>query len=474
MGILLMFLQPCFYCNVNDAWTFESRAAKIWVTAAGGFIESVLGSACVLVWAATEPGSSLHGVAEVVFMISLSSTILFNLNPLIKLDGYYILADLLRIENLKERSTAQVASVARRIIRLPAARVTRDRREAWILGIYGVLSMAYMAGLILMILTVLGSVVFQGESPGILTVGFLAMIAWLLLKRPVLVLFRGVKEMIMSNRETLRSPRFRLALAGGAAVAVLVSLVLPWTESSAGVGVVEAGRLARVTAPLQGRVAEVLVSEGEEVKEGQVLIRLSVPEERAGARQARAAAAAVRRDALRARANGDAAGAAARERQADSLDVQAADLERRLEGAVVRSPIAGVVAERRPQDLVGAVVQREQTLLAVADCSFARVEIGMDGRQVAPVRTGMDAVVRLHARPGESLRGKVVSVSQQPLAAPEEGAPRHWVVVVEAPDPGRISRPGMSAVAEVAVARTTLAASVMRSVRGTFRPDLLR
>jgi Barrel-sandwich domain of CusB or HlyD membrane-fusion len=103
ISFLLLFFQPAFYCDVIDAWLFPEKAKRLWVTFSGAYFEIFLWALATLTWRITEPTTALHFLALVVMATSGIKT-LFNLNPLIKLDGYYLLSDALEIPNLRQRS----------------------------------------------------------------------------------------------------------------------------------------------------------------------------------------------------------------------------------------------------------------------------------------------------------------------------------------------------------------------------------
>src|SRR5262249_52104990 len=102
VGFLLLLLMPCFYCNVSDAWLFREKSKRLWVTLAGGYFELFLWALAVFAWRLTLPGTLLHHMAFVVVSVCGLQT-LFNGNPLVKLDGYYLLSDWLEIPNLQQR-----------------------------------------------------------------------------------------------------------------------------------------------------------------------------------------------------------------------------------------------------------------------------------------------------------------------------------------------------------------------------------
>jgi len=105
MGVMLLVLTPCLYCNVSDAWMLPSRWQRIVISAAGIYVELLLSAVCLFMWWFTVPGAFNSLCLNVVFVCSVS-TVLFNGNPLLRYDGYYILSDLVEIPNLRQQAGA--------------------------------------------------------------------------------------------------------------------------------------------------------------------------------------------------------------------------------------------------------------------------------------------------------------------------------------------------------------------------------
>ena len=105
MGVMILVLTPCLYCNVSDSWMLPSKWQRAAIGAAGIAVELVLASAATFVWWFTEPGMLNYLCLNVMFISSVS-TIVFNANPLLRYDGYYILADLVEIPNLRQKATS--------------------------------------------------------------------------------------------------------------------------------------------------------------------------------------------------------------------------------------------------------------------------------------------------------------------------------------------------------------------------------
>jgi putative peptide zinc metalloprotease protein len=104
MGIMFLVLTPCLYVNVSDSWLLSNKWHRIAIAAAGVCVELVLAALCTFVWWFSEPGL-LHYLALNIMFISSVSTILFNINPLLRFDGYYMLSDFLEIPNLRQKAT---------------------------------------------------------------------------------------------------------------------------------------------------------------------------------------------------------------------------------------------------------------------------------------------------------------------------------------------------------------------------------
>ena len=107
LGLMLLVFTPALYCDVSDAWMFASRWRRIAVSAAGMLVELILASLAVILWATTEPGW-INALCLNIVVVCSVGTLLINGNPLLRYDGYYILADLLGTPNLRQQASAAV------------------------------------------------------------------------------------------------------------------------------------------------------------------------------------------------------------------------------------------------------------------------------------------------------------------------------------------------------------------------------
>jgi putative peptide zinc metalloprotease protein len=104
MGVLLMCLSPALYCNVTDAWTLADKWKRIIISFAGIYVELIIAAGATFVWWYTPAYPIANNIALCVMVLCSVSTVVFNANPLMRFDGYYMLADWLEIPNLREKS----------------------------------------------------------------------------------------------------------------------------------------------------------------------------------------------------------------------------------------------------------------------------------------------------------------------------------------------------------------------------------
>ena len=157
MGFLLLAFQPCLYCNVNDAWLFENKWQKIYVALAGVWVEMLLAAISAFIWLVVDVANPIGFIAFVLLTIGTATSLLVNLNPLLKFDGYYILTDVLEIPNLRQNAIAWFSwTLKTKALRMEEeAPFSPSARERRIYFIYGALVTAYMIA-ILSFLAIIG------------------------------------------------------------------------------------------------------------------------------------------------------------------------------------------------------------------------------------------------------------------------------------------------------------------------------
>jgi putative peptide zinc metalloprotease protein len=266
MGIMLMIFTPMPYVDTTSSWAFRSRWHRAVVGAAGMIVELFVAALAVFVWAHTGPGS-LHSLAYNAIFVAGVSTLFFNLNPLLRFDGYYILSDLLEIPNLQLRSQQQLTHLAERW--LFGCRTSRSpamtRQEAFWLAAYGLASTTYRTVLFLSIVLFLSD---RALLLGVLmaiggVVSWFALPAW-----------RLTRYLASSPRIARRRPRAVAICAGGAVVPLLILAFVPAPSHFRAPGVVEATERSVISAEASGRVSELIAAPDAGLARGVPLVRL--------------------------------------------------------------------------------------------------------------------------------------------------------------------------------------------------------
>src|SRR5208283_705984 len=112
MGALFLCLSPCLYCNVSDAWTLPSKWHRLIISFAGIYVELVIAAISTFVWWNTPSHPFINNLSMSLMVVCSVSTVVFNGNPLMRFDGYYMLADWLEIPNLRERCNRYLKNIS--------------------------------------------------------------------------------------------------------------------------------------------------------------------------------------------------------------------------------------------------------------------------------------------------------------------------------------------------------------------------
>lgn len=217
LGVMLLVFTPCLYCDVSDAWRFPDRKRRIMVAAAGMYFEFLLAAAAALTWTAAEPGL-LSRICLTVVVVSSVSTLLFNANPLMRYDGYYILSDALEIPNLAQRSASALRQSCLRFLfgdDAPLDPLAPPGRQRWYIT-YAIASALYRWGLTLSIVMMLVNAARPYRLENLSRLAGLIMLASIV-AAPLVYL----RRMLPKSRTAERMKPKRIGLAVGALLALL-------------------------------------------------------------------------------------------------------------------------------------------------------------------------------------------------------------------------------------------------------------
>ena len=465
IGGMLLYFQPALFCNTNDAWIFEKRSHRLWVTFGGPWVEMIIAALAGIVWVLTQPGTLVNNLAFLTVLSAGILAVLTNLNPLLPLDGYYALSDWLEIPNLRRRAFEYWGWIGKRFaFAMDVASPSVTPRERRVFLIYGGLAILY--SLFVMVVSGVWLILVIGRLIG--------PVVWLIL---ALILFKSLRHLSSRGQALAHAAAttWRAGFARGgrtpaliAAIVLVIGLpfILPWTFRAKGDFRVEAMPRSLVRAQVDGILDRWYVNEGDTVRAGDPIATLWNPELEASLLelQSRAERLSVSRAASETR--DDLASAASFGSVLRQVQQQLAVLHARQERLVIKAPIDGVVLGYRMQERLGESLADGDLLveLAALGARYARVWVPI--RQAGEVDVGQTVTLKLLARPDIKFISSVAVVAP----AAEDGWLEAQVPIIS--DIWQPS-PGMTGIAKIRTRRGTIAQAIGRAVRQTVRIDLL-
>lgn len=266
LGVMLLVFTPLPFVDVTSSWSFRSRRHRMIVGAAGMMTELAVASLAAWVWASTGPGL-INSLAYNVMFLASVSTLLFNANPLLRFDGYYLLSDGANLPNLYPRAQQQVKFLAERWL-LGLTQLTapaQNAREGRWLATYGITSAVYRVFVCAaIILFVAGQFLLLGALMAVF-----CLVAW-----GVVPLVKGLHFLVTSPRLDRRRGRAWGGVALGIGVPLLLLGLIPVPRTFVVPGLIETDPYTVVVAEAPGFVTEILAPTGADVSAGQPLLRL--------------------------------------------------------------------------------------------------------------------------------------------------------------------------------------------------------
>lgn len=271
MGFLFLVFTPCLYCNVTDAWMLPSKWHRAIIGAAGMYVELILSSIFVWVWWYTEPGLLNTLSLSLIFVCSVS-TVLFNANPLLRFDGYYILSDLAEIPNLRERSNKYLGAVAGQLFLGddPVKDPFAPQSNRWLFITYAVAAYLYR---ILITVTILYFLYTFLRPYKLAAISFMLAIA----AGITMVVVPAYKTLrtLQNKWRTLKVDKLRMALSIPAVLLVIAAIALfPFPMRIDAPFILQPKDAISVFVQTPGTLKELLVEDGTPVERSQRLARL--------------------------------------------------------------------------------------------------------------------------------------------------------------------------------------------------------
>jgi putative peptide zinc metalloprotease protein len=460
MGFLLIYFTPAFYTDTTDIMLFDRLGRRQWVLFAGIWIELVICGIAAFFWRFTIPGSFANDLAYKTMLLSGIQGALINLNPLIKADGYYALAEYLRVDNLREESFTFLRAWARKyVLRQDLELPLASRRQRRIYLLFGVAAIFYSTSLLILVLLFVKNV-FVTKFGGwgyVMTAG----IVYFFLGKDFKIALPHVRAWWREKREEYMAWKISRAQQAGALGLALLFLIPPIPTRVASDFVLEPGRDVHVRAEMSGVVRQVFVKQGDSVNAGQTLAVLENSDIESGAQilaqQLAMANSEVRLE--QARADQAKIGAAVQEQQ--RLESEWTVAQGKVDALDVRAPFAGVVATPRVEQKATEYVAAGDELCEVVDRSTMKARILVRDWELEEVPAGAPAQLKVLPYPFRTYSGSVAQVlpaaaPDRPVAQPQElerlgqDLTNYFAVITVFPNPDGSLREGMTGTAKIA------------------------
>jgi putative peptide zinc metalloprotease protein len=399
MGIMLLVLMPVPYVDASSASAFRDKKQRMMVGAAGMMVELFVSSLALFLWLAVEPGVVRTAAYNILLMGSVT-TILFNGNPLLRYDGYYILADALEIPNLAQRSLQYLGYLIKRHLfglkHLQPPHVAPHERT-WLLG-YSVAAFVYR------LVIYVGIIFFISKK--FFIVGVLLGI-WAAFGMVIVPLVKKIHYLLFSPE--LGEKRVRaVTTAGGLSAALLLFIFLvpvpSWTRTE---GVVWVPEEALVRAGTSGFVDRVAMTRDSAVRKGDLLIECVDPLLKAEVRVQRA-----QLNALQARYDAEIlterVKAQVTQEEITHARANLSRSEERFRELTIRSQSDGILVVPRAEDLPGRYLRQGELIAYVLNTDRPMVRVVVSQADVDQIRNRTKRVeVRLAERVSEVIPATV-------------------------------------------------------------------
>lgn len=279
IGVLLILFAPCVYCDVTESWRLTRRSERAAVAAAGMYAELIVATVAAVVWLSTVP-SILNTIALQTMLICSVSTILINANPLMRFDGYYILADWLNEVSLRAQADRQLSDATTKLVLgLPSTDASESRGQgnsarrnnyARCLIAFSLAGWAYRC---MLSFVISAAVVLLFRNWELVWLGRM-MGALILFSWWGIPMLSFASKLLASARLAGRTPRLVLFTTG----LLLLILTLPIPTRRFGAGWVHPESSQKVFATADAQLLECYAEDGQAVEAGQALFRLASPD----------------------------------------------------------------------------------------------------------------------------------------------------------------------------------------------------
>ena len=444
MGVMLLVGSPCLYCDVSDSWMLKNKWPRILIGAAGMIIEIVLSAIAIFLWWMTSPGL-FHYLCLNLFFVTTVTTVIFNANPLMRLDGYYMMSDFLEIPNLRQKADKMTREWVSHLCLGIEPRhdpfMPQTGRHWFIL--YAIASKLYgwfvLVGILVFLYTVLKP--YELQSIG-------QTLAFFSITGMIFHMSRNAYQIISEPREQ-PIKKWRVALTAivlGALITGLGMIEIPFIQWAA--FVIEPRDVRHVYTKVPGELVELDVKAGDRVEVGQTLAVLHDPRLDDMKRHLDIEIELKTKGLEHASLIDDRSARALAEEGLHSVQKQMEELDAQLKNLVVKAPISGTIVEPpreatpkmrqlkthlvgwtgTPMDPKnkGAFLAERTKLLSIAPADTMQAILYLDQADRHDVHLGLEVGLKFDHLPDRIFRGTITQIAAAHSDyAPETMAVKH-------------------------------------------------
>ena len=442
LGFMLLVLTPALYCNTTDSWRLKSKWQRAAIGAAGIYVEVFLAALATFVWWYSTPGTINQVALSTMFVCSVN-TILFNGNPLLKFDGYYVLADLIEVPNLKARSSNMVLYWMQSA--MLGMKVEPDQyapiRWRWLVVLYAIAAPIYRVFIVFSIMVFLTKAM---EPYGLQFVGWIIG-AWGIISMFVMPAWKSIKFFWIPGRfQQVKKQRASIAL-GVTVTAIAAVLFVPFPCYVMAPFVVMPTDGVNVYVARSGTLEQMLVESGQLIEAGETIavLREETDEIQYVSLRSRLNELDVEHRLVEQASFKSPADGLKRldvMQTIESVANQLENQEQMLEQLVIRSPVAGrlipaghITRQHELSQLpmqsgwplapknIGARLEEGQLVGMISPNQSLEAILAIDQRDIELVANGQPVRIQLEPLVGTTLHGKVAELGrwQMEFSPPE-------------------------------------------------------
>lgn len=491
MGFLLLFFQPCFYANVTDAYMFADKKHKLYVTFAGIIVEFFIGSLFCFVWLLTDPNTAFNAVCYQAMTVCGISSVLFNLNPLVKYDGYYAFSEWVDLPNLKQNSGDALEGWFQKLYKkkedIEDDGFTHRERRIYI-G-YAACASAFIISMLTGLFYMIKDTILEA-TPEIGIFVFL-FIVYKLMNSQITATVKFFKDFYQYESAAHGAIKTRFIALAFLAFSAGLFFTLPYDIVVEKEVKIESANKSSIRAPVEGFLEEIYVKGGDEIQAGQPLFLIANPEKSRKLSDLASEGGKYQMQRDQALATGDVSKLPDIQARESQTATEHAAILRDMQKMKTLSPTTGIVTTPAVEELKGKYYKAGEKIFDVACFAALYSVVELEEREAGEVRDVRAAAqhsgakptrtrVKVAALPGRTFEGSVEAVD---AVADTGGVSRTFRATIFIPNPdfeygknwlasGMVLRPGMTGVAKLDIAKATPAAAVGRWLAGFFRMDL--